>query len=465
MTGSPAPVARAGIVGLGYMGLATGLAFSTRGAQVYGFDINPETLDAVARGSCPYKEKALPSLLRSQVRSGRFRAVKSLDELVVKSHGIFLCVPTPSRRDGHIDLRPLKRCSRDVGRALKVVSGFRVIVVKSTVVPGTTEGIVGPLVHAASGRTPQEVSLASNPEFLAEGTMVHDALFPERVVIGTTDARALRWLRQIYRPFHAPVLNLTPSGAELVKYSANAFLALKVSFANEISRISDRLGVNVDSVLNAVGKDSRIGGRFLRAGPGFGGSCFEKDIRALVARADELKVKFRSGETALLINQEQERYVVDLIRTALGHIKGSTIALLGLAFKAGTDDVRESRALILARDLLDRGAAVRCHDPAARQNFRRLWVSRYSSLDPSLAICETVERTIENADAVIVQADWPVYVRWHREWTRRLKQPLLIDLRRAINPRAPGCAGLVVIGLGSGNIPGRRRSIAGGGSN
>lgn len=439
---------RVGILGLGYMGLATGLAFAARGLSVMGYDVNPEVRRAVAAGLTPYHEAGLLELLRVQVRSGRFRVVESTEELVRAVEGIFLCVPTPAQRTGRIDLRPLRRATRQVGGVMGRIDGYRIVVVKSTVVPGTTESMVRPELVKTSGRPEGQIGVASNPEFLAEGTMVHDALYPDRVVLGTFDARAERWLRRVYAPFRSPIVTLKPSEAELVKYSANAFLALKVSFANEIARLADRLGVSIDPVMNAVGMDPRIGSKFLRAGPGFGGSCFEKDISALVARARELGVPLRTAATALRVNREQLDYVLDLIRAAIGPVMGKTVALLGLAFKAGTDDVRESRAIPIAQRLVAEGAVVRGHDPVALESFRRAWEALGAR--GRVELCATVDEALTGADAAILQADWPEYSRWTKARVHRMRRPLLVDLRRALAPRTAGRAGLRVVGLGAG---------------
>ncbi len=448
---------RVGIVGLGYMGLATGLAFAAHGLPVFGYDLKPEIRSAVARGTAPYQEAGLERLLRAEVRSGRFRVVESPQEVVEHAEGIFFCVPTPSLPSGRIDLRPLKRSAQEFGRALRQGKGYRLLVVKSTVVPGTTENVVAPIVERVSGRSPREVGVASNPEFLAEGTMVKDSLRPDRIVIGTSDRRALAWLRRAYRPFGAPVLPLTPAGAELVKYSSNAFLALKVSFANEIARLADRLGVDIDDIMAAVGHDPRIGARFLRAGPGFGGSCFEKDLRAFVRWSTDLGVHLRSGEATLRINAEQLAYVLAQVRAGVGPLAGKRIALLGLAFKAGTDDVRESRALLLAHELLNAGAILRGHDPVAGGNFLRQWDSTHAPGTPRPEVFDSLAEALEGADAAILQADWPAYARWLPSWSRRMKTPLLFDLRRATDLARARRAGLDVVGLGAG----QRRSSTG----
>jgi len=448
---------RVGIVGLGYMGLATGLGFAAHGLRVTGFDVKEEIREAVRRGEAPYHEPGLDRVLRAQRKAGRLGVAETTEELVRTSEAIFLCVPTPSRPSGRIDLRPLRQSVVDVARALRPLSGYRLVVVKSTVVPGTTESIVTPLLRRRSGRPPELLGVASNPEFLAEGSMVHDALSPERIVVGVADSRALAVLHRAYRPFRAPLIALTPSGAELVKYSANAFLALKVSFANEIARLSDRLGANVDEVMEAVGRDARIGPRFLSAGPGFGGSCFAKDLKALTVRSRDLGVRLRSTEVALRINAEQLAYVRGVIRSAVGPLSGKRIALLGLSFKAGTDDVRETRALPIAAGLVEEGARVQGHDPVAIDNFRSLWQTTRISSRGRLDFCTTVEETLLGADAAILQADWPEYSRWPAAWTSLMRRPVLVDLRRAVDPARARRAGLMVIGIGAGT--GQRSSV------
>lgn len=447
---------RIGIVGLGHVGLATGLAFAYHGQAVQGYDIKVETRSSVSRGIVPYKEPNLMALLKTQISAGRFQLVDSVAELVRNCEGVFICVPTPGLPTGRIDLRPIEKCAKSVGISLRSTRDFRTVVVKSTVVPGTTEHFVAPILFRESRRRARDVGVASNPEFLAEGTMVRDSIRPSRIVIGTSDSRSLAWLRRVYRGFDAPIFNLSPSGAELVKYAANTFLALKVSFANELARLSDRFGVNVDSVMTAVGHDRRIGTGFLRAGPGFGGSCFDKDVRAFVRQSEGLGVRFRCGETALLVNDEQLDYVIERIKSAVGSFSGKRLTLLGLSFKAGTDDVRESRALTLAHRLVHAGAFVRGHDPVAVDNFRRTWIDRFGPIDGQIDLAASIEVALEGADAAILHADWPVYKRWKSAWSKRMRNPLLIDLRRSVDPLVAKRAGLRTIGLGAGSLADHR---------
>ena len=437
-----------GVAGLGYMGLATGLAFARRGVPTVGYDIRPELLQRLRSGKTSIYENGLLALLRSELRSRRFTVADRWDELVRRADVIFLCLPTPRGAGGRIDLRPILRGVREAGRALRGGTDPRLVVVKSTVVPGTTEQVIRPLLERISGRDSATLGVASNPEFLAEGNMVRDALTPERIVVGVSNRRDERVLRSVYRNFPAPVVALSTAEAELVKYASNAFLALKVTFANEVSRLVERLGGDIDRVMEGVGQDSRVGRRFLSAGPGFGGSCFEKDVAALTNRAREL------GAPLLLIgqlraaNEAQTHHATALVRDALGTLRGKSIALLGLAFKAGTDDVRESRALPIAEDLVRAGAMVRAHDPVATDNFRSAWEKRTSQTAGRLTFCSTVEEALRNADAAVIQAAWPAYRRWPPRWAKLMRRPLVVDLRRGLAESIRHRGDIEWVGLG-----------------
>ena len=439
-----------GVLGAGYMGLATGLAFAHRGWRVVAFDTNPRVLTALREGRSPYREAGLNELLRSETSRRRFKPVSTIDELVGEAAAIFVCLPTPRGPGGRIDLRPMRSGLRSLGGAIRKARGYRLVVIKSTVVPGTTASVLAPLLRRIAGRSAASLGVAVNPEFLAEGTMVRDALTPERVVIGADDPRAARRLRAIFRPFRVPILELPPSGAELVKYASNAFLATKVSFANELARLSEALAQNVDDVVAAVGADSRIGPRFLRAGPGFGGSCFDKDVRALVARARELGVRFRTGESALATNDDQLRHVLRLVEREAGRLRGKTVTVLGLSFKAGTDDVRESRALPIVASLRAKRARVRVHDPVALANFRLAWVREGWGDVTDFAATRSVVSALRGSDLAVLQADWPEYRKWSPRWTAAMRTPKLLDLRRALSPSTARRVGLELRALGVG---------------
>jgi len=441
-----------GLVGVGYMGIATGLGFAARGRTVVAYDIRSRTRSALRRGRSPYAEDGLPELLRRMVSRHRFQVVDSLEELAQRAECIFLCVPTPPKRSGEVDLGPLRTAARALGAALRGVRGYRLVVVKSTVVPGTTDRLVEPLVRTTSGKDARSLGVAVNPEFLSEGRMVDDALHPARIVVGAREPRARRLLRAVYTGFPARIFELPPAGAELVKHASNEFLALKVSYANELSRWSERLGSDVDAVVAAVGADPRIGTAFLRAGPGFGGSCFDKDLRAFARRGAALGVDPRIPATVLAVNEDQTEHALELVRSTAGSLARKEVAVLGLAFKVGTDDVRESRAFPIVEGLIAGGARVRVHDPSALANFRTEWI-RSGRRTRRIAFARSTRAALNGADLAVLQADWPEYRDWSDDWTRAMRRPVVVDLRRGLDVARADRSGLHVVALGRSSAP------------
>jgi UDPglucose 6-dehydrogenase len=446
-----------GIGGLGYMGLATGLGFAHRGVRVLGYELRTDVRTALRQSKTPIFEPGLPELLRQERRSGRFDLVDSWEELVERSDIIYLCLPTPAGPDGRIDLGPLRTGTRALATALAGGRKYRLVVVKSTVVPGTTEDVVRPLLEQVSGRTGTTLGVATNPEFLAEGTMVRDATSPDRIVIGTSSRKDERLLKRIYALFPSQLVVLSPTEAELTKYSSNAFLALKVTFANEVSRLAERVGASIDPVMGAVGLDPRVGPRFLSAGPGFGGSCFEKDVLAFATSSRSRGVRMRLIEALVPSNEDQTDHAFDRIRQAVGPLRGRTVALLGLAFKAGTDDVRESRALALATAIRRAGGRLRLHDPVAAEKFRALWKPPGGVRSRGVRYCRTPIDALRGADVAVLQVAWPDYLRWPPAWTGVMRRPVVVDLRRALPPSVRERAHLEWHGLGVSETP-RRRS-------
>jgi UDPglucose 6-dehydrogenase len=439
-----------GVLGLGYMGLASAAAFARHGASVSGYDIMAERRATVRAGSSPFHEEGLGDLVRSETESGRLSVVDSIPEVVARSEVIFLCLPTPPLPSGRIDLRPIQSGARELGAALADTKEFRLVVVKSTVVPGTTETVVGPLLRATAGKGPKELAVASNPEFLAEGTMVADALHPDRIVVGVEDAHSAELLGRLYAPFASPLIVMTPTGAEMTKYAANSFLAMKISFANEVSRYSESVGVNVDDVVRGFGSDPRIGERFLKAGPGFGGSCFSKDVRAFVRSAQDHGVRLRLAEQVVRANDEQTQHAADLVRGQLPGGPAPTVAMLGLSFKEGTDDLRESRALPIVRELARRGVDVRAHDPAALPGFRAWLAEEPARVRSRVATFATASEALAGSDAAVLQVAWPEYLAWPSEWTSRMRNPVLVDLRRAFPASRAAAVSLRLVRLGDG---------------
>jgi UDPglucose 6-dehydrogenase len=438
-----------GVAGLGYMGLATALGFAHHGFRVVGYDIRPDLRQSLAAGRAEIHEPGLPEMLRQQVRTGRFGVVESWGELAQRASILFLCLPTPAGRQGRIDLRPLAHGVRQLGATLREVPGRRLTVIKSSVIAGTTETILRPMLEEAAGKSWDEVPVATNPEFLAEGTMVTDVLHPERIVLGVSHRRDGRELQRLYAGFGAPIVTLTTSGAELVKYASNAFLATKVTLANEFARVAERVGVDVDPVLAAVGMDSRIGGKFLAAGPGFGGSCFEKDIRAVIGAAHQSGVRLPTLEAVVRSNEGQAAHAYSLVRHWMGTAPGRRVALLGLSFKPGTDDVRGTCALPIARAAVADGVSVRVHDPVALDRFRQEWVARSGHPAGDIQFCRTPEEALDGADAAVVHTPWPEYRSFSPEWIRRMRSPLVVDLRRSLPDAVRARPDVVWVGLGA----------------
>jgi len=459
-----------GVCGLGYVGIATAVSFAHYGYLVVGYDIDERRRRTLAAGECPVNEKGLASPLRRSVRDGRFRVTEGFDDLLRDSELVFLCVPTPEGPGGEVDSSFLESAATSLGRALRSVSGWRGFVVKSTVPPGTTVGRVRPLLEAESGRrAPEDFDVAANPEFLAEGSLWHDAIHPSRIVLGVDSGRMRQALDRLYRPYQAPRLFLSPTAAELVKYASNALLATKISFANEISRLCESLGIDVYEVMKGVGMDPRLGPHFLQAGPGFGGSCFPKDLKALLAEGRRIGVDLPLCAATLTVNETQAVRLVDRLSTALGGLEGRIVGLLGLAFKAGTSDVRESRAWPIVATLLERGAFVHVHDPRATKEFLREAERRLSPEQQSrVQVAETAAKAITGCDAVILQAAWPEYRRLPAPIWRRMRGDIVLDARRSVRPSVLLSAGKEYWPLGgppsrsSGEGPGSsKRSLRG----
>lgn len=442
------------------MGLATALGFAHFGRRVTGYEKVSSVRASLRQGRTHFHEPGLADHLRREIRRGRLRIVDSWSELIRESDIVFLCLPTPPRPGGGIDLRPLLSGARELGRSMRTGPMPSLIVVKSTVVPGTTVNSVTPAIGRAARVPSASLQVAACPEFLAEGSMMRDVLRPERVVIGVTSRRSEQLLRAAYRGVPAPLVTVTPTEAELTKYASNAVLATKLAFVDEVARIAEATGSDIDAVARAMGLDGRIGPAFLSAGPGFGGSCFEKDVRALAHRARELGVRARLIETVVPSNEDQAGYAFHLLERTLGSLRGKTIAVLGLAFKSGTDDVRETRALPLVLRALAAGARLRLHDPVAGDRFRKLLESRRPHGMRRVRFATTPAEALAAADLAVLQAAWPEYLGFPRAWGQRMKRPLVVDLRRSLTRKVVRRAGIRCVRLGDGS-PGAGPEVGG----
>lgn len=437
-------MARVSIIGAGYVGLCTGVVFAKHGHDVTIVEVMPERLASLRAGKVPFFEPGVQEALREALDAGRLRATDDHQKAVHDTDVTFLCVGTPQGADGAIDLAFVRGAARDVGKALASKKDYHVVVTKSTVVPGTAEGVVGAEVAVASGKRPgKDFGVASNPEFLREGSAMKDALAPDRIVVGAIDRRAADVVWSLYAAFSCPKITTDPKTAEMIKYAANAFLATKIAFANEMANVCERLGIDYYEVADGIGHDFRINPHFLRAGVGFGGSCFPKDVAAIAHVARSAGAPSGLLDAVLENNEKQPLVAVRLLEEEVGALEGKRIALLGLAFKPDTDDVRETRALPIWQALTDAGADVVCYDPEARDTFRRL--------APEATVVASAQEALTGADGAIVQTEWAELkalppakiVAW-------MRSPVLVDGRRTFDPHAMRAAGVRyrAVGLG-----------------
>src|ERR1700753_1754477 len=437
---------RIAMIGTGYVGLVSGACFADFGHEVTCVDRDSGKIDALKRGEIPIFEPGLDALVAGNVKAKRLGFTTDLKAPVADADAVFIAVGTPSRRgDGHADLTYVYAAAREIAASLK---GFTVVVTKSTVPVGTgdeVERIIRESNPAA------DVVVASNPEFLREGAAIRDFKFPDRIVIGTDDERGRKLLGDVYRPLslnQAPMMYTERRTAELIKYAANAFLATKITFINEVADLAEKVGAHVQEVARGIGLDNRIGTKFLHAGPGFGGSCFPKDTRALVKIALDHDVQLRIVEAVLAVNDNRKRAMARKVSNALGgKLRGKTIAVLGLTFKPDTDDMREAPSIPLVTGLLDLGAKVRGPDPVGMEQARREL--------PDIEYCDDPYACIKGADAMVVVTEWAQYRAIDLERLKReMKQPVVIDLRNIYRPEDMAANGFVYESVGRAPVKG-----------
>ena len=384
------------VVGVGYVGLATGACLSDLGMNVICVDNNHGKIEDLKKGIIPVYEIGLKDLIQKNIKSGRLSFTHNLKEGVDHSKVIFLTVGTPSLDDGEVDLSSLEAVAKDVA---KYMDDYRVIVIKSTVPVGTAKWLEK--ILRENQRNPVEFDVVSNPEFLREGTSIEDFMHPQRVILGSLSQRALDILKRIYSPFHlnqTPFVVVTNDTAEMIKYASNTFLATKISFANEMANICEKLGVDVGEVTKAMGLDRRIGSEFLSPGPGFGGSCLPKDVRALTKMAEKLGYDFKLGKSAMEINRRQKESVILKAKKLVGDLNGKSIGILGLSFKPNTDDIREAPSLVLIQAILKENAKIKAFDPAATGEVKKVFPAVYYGDDPY--------DVAEGCDCLIVLTEW-----------------------------------------------------------
>ncbi len=410
------------IIGLGPVGLATALGFAQSGHEVTGVDVDKARINKLLRAESPFYEAGMEDELGRARRQKTFHSTHEIADTDPETEFFFLCVGTPPRSDGSMDDSYLKRATKDVVDALPR-DQKPVVVVKSTVVPGTTERVVIP-IREASGKP---FDVAVNPEFLREGHALEDTLGPDRIVLGVENEETGKRLQSLYASFDCPKIVTNLRTAEAIKHTSNAFLTTKVAFANELANLCQTLGVSYDEVIQGVSLDNRINPKFLVPGVGFGGSCFPKDLRALAAAGKAAGYAPHLLEAVIQQNDTQYLQVIRLLEEELGTLKAKRIALLGLSFKGGTDDVRESRALLIAQALAERGARVEGYDPLAAKNFHREM--------PEISIRDSAKEALIDADGCILQANWPEFTQMTAEdFLKTMRTPVVIDGRRILDP-------------------------------
>ena len=414
------------MIGAGYVGLVSGVCFADFGHDVICVEKDIAKIEALRAGQIPIYEPGLEDLVAKNILDGRLSFSTDLAQAVDGADAVFIAVGTPARRgDGHADLTYVHGAAREIARALK---RFTVVVTKSTVPVGTGDEVEQII---RSENPALDVAVASNPEFLREGAAITDFKRPDRIVIGTQDERARAVLTEIYRPLFlnkSPMIFTDRHTAELIKYAANAFLAMKITFINEIADLCERVGADVQEVARGIGSDGRIGSKFLHAGPGYGGSCFPKDTMALVKTAQDNGSPVRLIETTVAINEERKRTMArKIVRACDGDVHGKTIAILGLTFKPNTDDMREAPSLAIIQALEYAGATVRAYDPEGTQSAR--------SLLPNVTFCSNPYEAAEGASAISLVTEWDQFRAL--DWSRLrllMSKPVFIDLRNVYRP-------------------------------
>lgn len=431
---------RIAMIGTGYVGLVSGACFSDFGHQVICVDKDADKIAALEKGIMPIYEPGLEALVAHNVDAGRLSFTTDLAEGVAGADAVFIAVGTPSRRgDGHADLTYVYAAAKEIAGAL---TGPAIVVTKSTVPVGTGDEVERLIRETAPDA---EVSVASNPEFLREGAAITDFKHPDRIVAGVEDARARELLEAIYRPLNlnrAPLLFTTRRTAEIIKYAANAFLATKITFINEIADLCEAVGADVQMVSRGIGLDNRIGSKFLHAGPGYGGSCFPKDTLALLKTAEDEQVPLRIVESVVKVNDARKRAMGRKVAKAMnGDVRGKTVALLGLTFKPNTDDMRDSPSISIIQALQDEGATIRAYDPEGTDQARTVL--------ENVEFCDNPYDAATGADALVIVTEWDEFRALDLDRVAEiLAQPILVDLRNIYSLEEAAQAGLAYHGIG-----------------
>ncbi len=429
-----------GVLGLGHVGLPTAVGFAELGWQVIGTDSDANKVALIAQGKCPFYEPELEPLLQKNLAAGRLTVAPDVGEAVRASDLLFVCVGTPQKADGSPDLSQVEAVIRTVAENL---NGYKLIVEKSTVPVQTAQWIKRTIQRYAKGNA--DFDVASNPEFLREGTALYDFFHPDRIVVGVESERAREWLEELYRPLKAPMVITDVNTAELIKHAANSFLALKISFINMVADLCEAVGADVTEVAKGIGLDPRIGPHFLQAGIGYGGYCLPKDLKAFIHIAEEHKVDFSLLKEVERINEARVERFVRKVQQALWVLKDKTLAIWGLAFKPNTDDIREAPSLKLIRRLLEEGANLRLYDPAAMGNVRLL----FPDDPPRLCYCSSALEAATGVHAVLLVTEWDEFRKMNWSQLREVVTlPIIVDGRNCLDPQELEMQGFEYYALG-----------------
>ncbi len=433
---------RIAMIGTGYVGLVSGACLSEFGHDVVCVDSDAAKIAELNNGRIPIFEPGLDEVVAANEKAGRLAFSDDLASAVSQAAAIFIAVGTPSRRgDGHADLSFVFGAAEDIARAL---DGYSVIVTKSTVPVGTgrkVEDIIRKI------RPDAEFDVASNPEFLREGSAIEDFRRPDRVIVGAESERARDVLKEVYRPLYlneTPIVFTSRETSEMIKYAANAFLATKITFINEMADLCEKVGADVQEVARGIGLDGRIGGKFLHAGPGFGGSCFPKDTLALLKTSQDADAPVRIVETVVAVNERRKALMAEKIAGAFGDLRGKTVAVLGLTFKPNTDDMRDAPSLVIVPVLQAKGAHVRAYDPQGAHEAQKLL---------GIEICKDAYEAISGADGVVILTEWNEFRALDLGRVKSLlKRPLMVDLRNIYRPEAMAEAGFTYVSVGRATV-------------
>lgn len=427
------------VIGTGYVGLVSGACFAEFGVDVTCVDVDADKIEKLKNGVIPIYEPGLDQLVEKNVKAGRLHFTTDLGTAVSGAEVVFLAVGTPPKEDGSPDMSYYQQAALDVAKAM---NGYKVLVTKSTVPVGTGKWLRD--FVSANLRTATEFGVASNPEFLREGAAIEDFMRPDRVVIGSNEQRAIEVMKELYRPLYlieTPIVITSLEAAELIKYAANAFLATKITFINEIANLCDAIGCDVHDVARGMGMDNRIGRKFLHPGPGYGGSCFPKDTRALTTVADQFGVETRIVDAVILANDLQRQAMIPKIEKLVGDLNGKQIGVLGLSFKPETDDMRESPAIEIVHGMIERGARVRAFDPVAMEESRHYINGVEYAADEYDAI--------KDADAMVIVTEWNQFRALDMDRVKSLlRSPKIADLRNVYEPEDMRELGFEYVGVG-----------------